>query len=54
MSLTDCSTAYRGISTSFIASDCQGIHRIRLVAQPYNPKVSGETGTAVSQYNKDK
>ena len=26
------------VSTSFIASDCQGIHRMRLVAWPYNPK----------------
>ena len=26
------------ITTSFIASDCQGIHRIRLVTWPYNPK----------------
>eukprot|EP01026_Neomeris_dumetosa_P063237 TRINITY_DN5_c0_g1_i4.p2 TRINITY_DN5_c0_g1~~TRINITY_DN5_c0_g1_i4.p2 ORF type:complete len:247 (-),score=-19.42 TRINITY_DN5_c0_g1_i4:172-912(-) len=24
--------------TSFIASNCQGIHRIRFVTQPYNPK----------------
>ena len=28
------------ITTSFIASDCQGIHRARLVTWPYNPKRS--------------
>ena len=33
----------RGLShaiTSFIASDCQGIHRVRLVTWSYNPKQS--------------
>ena len=28
------------VSTSFIASDCQGIHRMRLVTWLYNPKES--------------
>ena len=31
------------ITTSFIASDCQGIHRARLVTWPYNPKQSDES-----------
>ena len=26
------------VTTSFIASSCQGIHRMRLIAWPYNPK----------------
>ena len=30
------------ITTSFIASDCQGIHRVRLVTWPYNPKQSNK------------
>ena len=29
--------------TSFIASDCQGIHRMRFFTWPYNPKQSGYT-----------
>ena len=28
-------------TTSFIASDCQGIHRMRFFTWPYNPKQSG-------------
>ena len=30
-------------TTSFIASDCQGIHRMRFFTWPYNPKQSGYT-----------
>ena len=30
--------SFSQVPTSFIASNCQGIHRVRLVAWPYNPK----------------
>ena len=38
-----CLSPHRGLSqttTSFIASYCLGIHHVRLVAWPYNPKLS--------------
>ena len=43
-----CLSPYRGLSqitTSFIASYCLGIHHMRLVAWPYNPKNSFEWNT---------
>ena len=36
-------------STSFIASDCQGIHRMRLVAWLYNPKTTDHEFTLITR-----
>ncbi len=37
------------VTTSFIASDCQGIHRMRLVAWLYNPKTTDREVTPITR-----
>ena len=50
--ITACLPAPRTLSqasTSFIASDCQGIHRMRLVAWLYNPKTTDHEFTPITR-----